>query len=92
MCKFALSPTPKLLLTSAVVAFLALASMPSHAQPDPPAQAGRLSYITGNVSIQPSGSDDWGHAVPNDTEKPDALRGGLFRPCAARFNPLSLTA
>jgi hypothetical protein len=31
----------------------------------PPAQAGRLSFITGNVSIQQVGSDDWGQALPN---------------------------
>jgi hypothetical protein len=65
MNPFALSPAQKLLLASAAVACLSLVSIPCHAQPDPPAQAGRISYITGNVSIQPMGSDDWGQAVPN---------------------------
>src|ERR1700752_4765394 len=36
-----------------------------HAQDDPPPQAGRLSYIYGNVSIQPAGAQDWGQAYPN---------------------------
>ncbi len=55
---------PKRLLASAA-ALLALAALPACAQPDPPAQAGRLSYITGNVSFQPVGSDDFGQAFPN---------------------------
>jgi hypothetical protein len=55
----------KLLLASAAAALLALATLPAQAQPDPPAQAGRLSYITGNVSFQPVGSDDFGQAFPN---------------------------
>jgi hypothetical protein len=65
MRPFALSPARKLQLASAAVALLSLACIPSHAQPDPPAEAGRISYITGNVSIQPVGSNDWGQAVPN---------------------------
>jgi len=32
---------------------------------DPPPQAGRISYISGNVSIQPASSDQWGQAYPN---------------------------
>ncbi|MGD0630890.1 MAG: DUF6600 domain-containing protein [Terracidiphilus sp.] len=52
-------------MASAAAALLALAAILSHAQPDPPAQAGRLSYITGNVSFQPVGSDDFGQAFPN---------------------------
>lgn len=42
--------------------------MPANAQyadDDPPPQAGRLSYISGQVSIQPSGVQDWGQAYPN---------------------------
>ncbi len=61
----ALSFARKLLLASAAVALLSLAAAPCHAQPDPPAQAGRLSYISGAVSIQPAGVDDWGQAYPN---------------------------
>jgi hypothetical protein len=64
MRQFAPSSIRKVLLASAA-ALLALASLPAHGQPDPPAQAGRLSYITGNVSFQPSGSDDFGQAFPN---------------------------
>ena len=62
---FALSPARKLLLASAAAAFLSFAVLPAQAQPDPPAQAGRVSYISGSVSIQPAGVDDWSQAVPN---------------------------
>ncbi|HXR37876.1 MAG TPA: DUF6600 domain-containing protein [Terracidiphilus sp.] len=44
---------------------LLLAAATCLAQPDPPAQAGRLSYITGQVSVQPAGIDNWGQAYPN---------------------------
>lgn len=55
------------ILTSAIAACLILASASVHAQDgdDPPAQAGRLSALSGTVSIQPAGSDDWGQAYPN---------------------------
>lgn len=49
----------------AAAAFLLIATPCISAQDDPPAQAGRLSYISGNVSIQQIGSDDWGQALPN---------------------------
>ena len=56
----------KLLVATAVAVLLAIASTPSRAQDeDPPAQAGRLSYVSGTVSIQEVGSDDWVQAVPN---------------------------
>lgn len=32
---------------------------------DPPDQAGRVSALSGTVSIQPSGTDNWGQAYPN---------------------------
>src|SRR3954447_23287524 len=32
---------------------------------DPPQQAGRLSIVNGNVSIQPAGAQDWGQAYLN---------------------------
>lgn len=32
---------------------------------DPPPEAGRLSAINGNVSVQPAGAQDWGQAYPN---------------------------
>jgi hypothetical protein len=62
---FALSSARKLLPASAVVTLLLLAALPSNAQPDPPAQGGRISYITGAVSIQPAGTDQWEQAIPN---------------------------
>ena len=37
---------------------------------DPPAEAGRISSISGTVSVQPVGSQDWGQAYPNLTVGP----------------------
>src|SRR5271165_976233 len=65
MHRFAPSSLRTLLLATAAAAFLSLVSTSSQAQPDPPAQAGRISYISGNVSIQPEDSDDWSQAYPN---------------------------
>jgi hypothetical protein len=62
---FSRASARRLLLATAAAAFLAFASTCSHAQDDPPAQAGRLSSISGTVSIQQIGSDDWGQAFPN---------------------------
>ena len=63
-------PSPRALLRSfllmaAATSLLVLGCLPSRAQEDPPAQAGRLSIITGTVSIQPAGSDDWNQAELN---------------------------
>lgn len=56
----------KLLLAIAAAVCLALVSTTARAQDDdPPAQTGRLSSISGAVSVQPAGSDDWGQAYPN---------------------------
>jgi hypothetical protein len=62
---FALASTRKLLLVVLLASFLSFASTPAHAQDDPPSQAGRLSSLSGTVSIQPADTDDWGQAVPN---------------------------
>ena len=47
-----------LLLTAASV-------MCAVAQNDPPGRVGRLNYVTGAVSLQPAGVDDWVEANPN---------------------------
>ena len=64
---FALSSSRRFLF--ATVAAAALVAFPylANAQDsdDPPPEAGRLSYISGNVSIQPATSDEWGQAYPN---------------------------
>jgi hypothetical protein len=53
-------------MLAAVAAVLpALAFNSLYAQDDPPAEVGRLSYVSGTVSIQQAGSDDWGQALPN---------------------------
>ncbi|MGB6743860.1 MAG: DUF6600 domain-containing protein [Terracidiphilus sp.] len=59
------SPLRKLLLTAALTVLLSLVSVQSRAQDDPPMQPGRISYVSGNVSIQPAGLDDWGQAQAN---------------------------
>src|SRR5579864_1672885 len=43
----------------------ALAMGIAAAQNDPPARAGRLNFISGAVSFQPAGVDDWVDAVIN---------------------------
>jgi hypothetical protein len=68
---YSLPSARKLLLATAAAALLTLAATSSpaqddqYAQDDPPAQAGRLSMVSGSVSIQEAGSDDWGQAMPN---------------------------
>jgi hypothetical protein len=55
----------KSLLSVFASAFLIFGSTLSHAQDDPPPQAGRLSFLSGAVSLQAAGTDDWGQAFPN---------------------------
>ncbi|MGH9663273.1 MAG: DUF6600 domain-containing protein, partial [Bryobacteraceae bacterium] len=38
---------------------------PGPADADPPSRVARLSYLTGSVSFQPAGVDDWTAATPN---------------------------
>ena len=60
-----LLPT-RYLLGIAAAACLALFAIAATAQDDdPPAQAGRLAIVNGNVSIQPAGAQDWGQAYLN---------------------------
>ncbi|MGB6689351.1 MAG: DUF6600 domain-containing protein [Terracidiphilus sp.] len=61
---FALPPVMKTLPAIAAAAALAFATTPSHAQDDIP-NAGRLGFVSGNVSIEPAGIDSWGQAYPN---------------------------
>jgi len=66
MRRASLSSSVKFLLASAAAICLALIPMAASAQDDdPPAQAGRLAIVNGNVSIQPAGSQDWGQAYLN---------------------------
>ncbi|HEY1986169.1 MAG TPA: DUF6600 domain-containing protein [Terracidiphilus sp.] len=58
------STLTKFLLVAASAACLLFPAI-SHAQDDPPPQAGRLSIVNGAVSIQSAGSDDWGQAYLN---------------------------
>jgi hypothetical protein len=47
-----------------------LAGTLAFSQDDPPAEAGRISWISGTVSVQPVGTQDWGQAYPNLTIGP----------------------
>jgi hypothetical protein len=60
----ALSPVQKWLLAASAAAILAFAATPSPAQDDIP-NAGRLGFVSGNVSIEPAGIDTWGQAYAN---------------------------
>ncbi|HEY2466257.1 MAG TPA: DUF6600 domain-containing protein [Terracidiphilus sp.] len=62
---FALCSSKQLALTGIVAGGLVLATATAMAQDDPPSEAGRISYISGNVSIQPITADEWGQAYPN---------------------------
>jgi len=61
----ALHSSKRLALVGLCAAALALVPTMALAQDDPPPEAGRISYISGNVSIQPVSSDEWGQAYPN---------------------------
>lgn len=57
----AMSKSKYLLLTAT---FSSLFVLQASAQ-DPPSRVADLNYVTGNVSIQPAGADDWSPAVVN---------------------------
>ncbi len=59
------SALQNLMLAAAATAGLALAPTFSQAQDDPTFEAGRVSFVSGAVSVQPAGTDDWGQAYPN---------------------------
>ena len=61
---FALYSSQRFAIAAVCAAALVVASS-AVAQDDPPPEAGRISYISGNVSVQPVTSDDWGQAYPN---------------------------
>ena len=65
---FALTSSKRIFAT-ALLSAAALVAVPYVVQAqdsdDPPPEAGRISYISGNVSIQPSTADEWGQAYPN---------------------------
>ncbi len=58
------SLAPSLLIAGALAAMV-LAPTASRAQGDPPPGSARLAHLEGNVSFQPTGSDQWGQAEPN---------------------------
>ncbi len=61
---FALYSSQRLAIAAVCAAALVVVSS-AVALDDPPPEAGRISSISGNVSVQPVTSDDWGQAYPN---------------------------
>ena len=61
---FALSSIKKIAITAFCATALVVVSA-AFGQDDPPPEAGRISYISGNVSVQAVTSDEWGQAYPN---------------------------
>jgi hypothetical protein len=61
---FALSSSKKIAISAFCAAALVVVTS-VFGQDDPPPEAGRISYISGNVSVQAVTSDDWGQAYPN---------------------------
>ena len=58
----------KALLAMAAIALSATfahAQEPPQAGEDPPVRVGRMSYVSGDVSFSPAGSDEWVHARVN---------------------------
>lgn len=51
--------------SAGIAAMLAFFTVASRAQQDPPAEAGRLGFVSGTVSVQLMGSDDWEQAYAN---------------------------
>lgn len=58
------------LLFAGLLSGFVLAATPSQAQSDPPPGAAMLMHLEGNVTIQPSGIDDWGQAYRNMPANP----------------------
>ena len=66
MKRGSITPLTRYLVAIAAASCFALVTIPAVAQDDdPPPQAGRLSIVNGNVSIQPAGTQDWGQAYLN---------------------------
>jgi hypothetical protein len=59
-------------ISAFLVVLVALGGMAANAQQqdDPPDQAARLSWTSGQVSVQPMGTDEWGQAYANLTLGP----------------------
>ena len=63
--KFALRTRFGLALAGLLVSLIAAPPKARADEGDPPSLAARISYVEGNVSLQPSGAGDWGTAAKN---------------------------
>jgi len=61
----ALNSSKRFVLAAVCAAAMAAATSAWAQDDDPPPEAGRISYVSGTVSIQAVTSDDWGQAYPN---------------------------
>jgi hypothetical protein len=77
--------TPRRSIRKALFAVLGLAlfavSVPAFADDDPPDRVARLSFMSGDVSFQPSGEDDW---VQANLNRPLGTGDRLFTDNASR--------
>jgi hypothetical protein len=55
----------RILVLLSLIAIAVFARPASAEEGDPPSRVARLSYITGKVSFEPSGEDQWNQASPN---------------------------
>ena len=62
---FALSSHKKFAIIVFCTAALVVTASALAQDDDPPSEAGRISYISGNVSVQAVTSEEWGQAYPN---------------------------
>ena len=53
---------------------------------DPPSLAARISFVEGNVSLQPNGEGDWG-APPRTARLPSVIRSGPIKPPVPNCRP-----
>ncbi len=65
----------------AAAAVIVLCSAASYAQDDPPYRVARLNYITGNVSMEPAGVDQWS---PADLNRPFTIGDYLYADQSSR--------
>ena len=75
-----------------VLILMAAPALALLAQSDPPSRVGRLNYISGAVSMQPAGVDDWVEANLNRPLTTGDLEGGHSRTSPPVNQPAACSA